>query len=64
MDDNIGVKIDGVLYVRLDDVWPMRDEIERLRAALREKDNIAYVIDGHGVTHNTFTIVYKGGSDD
>ena len=34
MDDNIGVKINGVLYVRLDDVRPMRDEIEQLREAL------------------------------
>lgn len=40
------------------------DEIERLRAALREKDSIAYIVDGHGITHNTFTIVYKGENDD
>jgi hypothetical protein len=35
------------------------DRIEALEAALREKDNIAYIIDGHGVTHNTFTIIYR-----
>ena len=35
------------------------DEIERLRAALREKDNIAYIIDSHGMTHQSFTIVYS-----
>jgi hypothetical protein len=40
------------------------DRIEALEAALREKDNIAYIIDGHGITHNTFTIVYKEKSDD
>ena len=43
-----------------------RDRIEaldkrnkELETALREKDNIAYIIDGHGITHNTFTIVYR-----
>jgi hypothetical protein len=40
------------------------ERIEQLEAALREKDNIAYIIDGHGITHNTFTIVYKEKSDD
>ena len=34
------------------------NRIEQLEAALREKDNIAYIIDGHGISHNTFTIVY------
>ena len=28
-------------------------------AALREKDNIAYIIDSHGIAHDTFTIVYR-----
>ena len=37
----------------------MRERLAELEAALREKDYIAYVIDGHGITHNTFTIVYK-----
>ena len=37
----------------------MKAEIERLRAALREKDNIAYIIDSHGMTHQSFTIVYS-----
>jgi hypothetical protein len=36
------------------------DRIEQLEAALREKDNIAYIIDGHGITHESFTIVYRG----
>jgi hypothetical protein len=40
------------------------DRIGQLEAALREKDNIAYIIDGHGITHITFTIVYKDKSDD
>ena len=35
------------------------DRIEQLEAALREKDNIAYIIDGHGMTHESFTIVYR-----
>jgi hypothetical protein len=35
------------------------DRIEQLEAALREKDNIAYVIDSHGMTHQSFTIVYR-----
>lgn len=35
------------------------DEIERMRAALREKDNIAYIIDSHGMTHQSFVIVYS-----
>ena len=36
------------------------DRIEQLQAALREKDNIAYIIDSHGMTHEAFTIVYRG----
>ena len=35
------------------------DRIKELEAALREKDNIAYVIDSHGMTHQCFTIVYR-----
>ena len=35
------------------------DRIEQLEGALREKDNIAYVIDSHGISHDTFTIVYR-----
>ncbi len=33
-DDHIAVKIDGVLYVKLDDAKKLREEIERLRNAL------------------------------
>jgi SMC interacting uncharacterized protein involved in chromosome segregation len=50
------------------------NEIERLCAeiarknaaleALREKDNIAYIIDSHGMTHESFTIVYREKKDD
>jgi hypothetical protein len=40
------------------------DRIEQLEVALRAKDNIAYIIDGHGMTHECFTIVYKEKSDD
>ena len=40
-DDYIGVKIDGVIYVKLDDVKPMGTRIEKLEAALREIDTIA-----------------------
>jgi hypothetical protein len=36
------------------------DRIEQLETALREKDNIDYIIDSHGISHNTFTIVYGG----
>jgi len=32
-DDHIGVKINGIIYVKLDDVKPMRDRIEKLEAA-------------------------------
>jgi hypothetical protein len=35
------------------------DRIEALEAALREKDNIAYIIDSHGMTHQSFVIVYS-----
>lgn len=34
-DDHIAVKIDGVIYVKLDDVKPMRARIEKLETALR-----------------------------
>ena len=34
-EDHIAVKIDSVLYVKFDDVKPMRDRIETLEAALR-----------------------------
>lgn len=34
-EDHIGVKIDGVIYVKLEDVKPMRDRIEKLVTALR-----------------------------
>jgi hypothetical protein len=51
---------DGWCYGCWDDL-PERaaDRIEQLEAALRGKDNIAYVIDSHGMTHDTFTIVYR-----
>ena len=35
-EDHIAVKINGVIYVRLDDVKPMCARIEKLEAALRE----------------------------
>lgn len=35
------------------------DEIERLRQLVKELNSVAYVIDGHGVAHHSFTIVYK-----
>ena len=59
MTDDIVARLRG--YKWWDDNLELEaaDEIERLRAALREKDNIAYIIDGHGVTHNAFTIVYR-----
>lgn len=34
-------------------------EIERLRQLVHELNSVAYVIDGHGVAHRSFTIVYK-----
>jgi hypothetical protein len=39
------------------------DRIEQLEAALLEKGNIAYIIDGHGITHESFTIVYREKTD-
>ena len=33
-DDHIGVKIDGVIYVKLDDVKPLRARIEELEDAI------------------------------
>ena len=35
IEDHIAVKIDGALYVKFDDVKPMRDRIVKLEAALR-----------------------------
>jgi len=38
-------------------------EKELLEKAWRIKDDIAYVLDGHGITHNTFTIIYREKKD-
>jgi len=35
------------------------DEIERLRQLVSEMGSVAYVIDGHGIAHHNFTIVYR-----
>jgi hypothetical protein len=35
------------------------EEIERLREKEKEFDQIAYVIDSHGITHEEFTIIFK-----
>ena len=35
------------------------DEIERLRQLVSEMGSVEYVIDGHGVAHHSFTIVYR-----
>jgi hypothetical protein len=35
------------------------NEIERLRQLVHELNSVAYVIDSHGVVHQSFTIVYK-----
>ena len=35
-ENHIAVKIDGVVYVKLNDVKPMRFRIEKLEAALQE----------------------------
>jgi hypothetical protein len=48
-------RYDGQLMMRA----KAADRIEQLEAALREKDNIAYIIDSHGITHEAFTIVYR-----
>jgi hypothetical protein len=42
MDDHIAVKIDGVVYVKLEDVKPMRYRIDELEAALREIADLNY----------------------
>jgi hypothetical protein len=40
--------------------WYLRgDEIERLRQIVLKLNSVAYVIDGHGIAHHSFTIVYK-----
>lgn len=39
-DNHIAVKINGVIYVKLDDVRPMREEIERLRAMIAWMENM------------------------
>jgi len=39
-------------------------EKELLEKAWRIKDDIAYILDGHGITHNTFTIIYREKKDD
>lgn len=36
MDDHIALKINGITYVKLDDVKPMRYRIDELEAALRQ----------------------------
>ena len=41
-EDHIGVKIDGVIYVKLEDVKPMRARIEKLELALREIAALGY----------------------
>jgi hypothetical protein len=38
-------------------------EKELLEKAWRIKDDIAYILDGHGITHNTFTIIYREKKD-
>ena len=35
------------------------DEIERLRQLVIEMGSVEYVIDGHGIAHHNFTIVYR-----
>ena len=37
----------------------MLKEIERLQQLVSELNSVAYVIDGHGIAHHNFTIVYK-----
>jgi len=56
----------GMICVYCDmeyDVLKLIDRIEQLEAALREKDNIAYIIDSHGMTHECFTIIYREKKD-
>jgi hypothetical protein len=50
-DDHIGVKIDGIIYVKLDDVKPMRARIEKLEAALREIAASAWDCNGTTCEH-------------
>ena len=46
-------------HFSIKDVHDVRAYIDQLEAALRAKDEIAYVIDSHGMTHQSFTIVYR-----
>jgi hypothetical protein len=55
---------DPEIGMAIDEIVVLKERIKELEAALREKDNIAYIIDGHGVTHNTFTIIYREKKDD
>ena len=43
----------------LNKMLEMQIRIEQLEAALREIGHIAYFIDSHGISHDTFTIVYR-----
>jgi hypothetical protein len=47
-----------------DQIAEAADRIEALEKELQEKNDIAYIIDGHGITHNTFTIIYREKKDD
>jgi len=49
----------GVMFWDYEVIDAAADRIEQLEAALRDKDDIAYVIDSHGMTHQCFTIVYR-----
>jgi hypothetical protein len=46
-------------YKLIDTADEAADRIEQLETALRDKNDIAYVIDSHGMTHQCFTIVYR-----
>jgi len=35
------------------------EKIERLRQIVLDLKSVDYVIDSHGITHHSFTIVYK-----
>lgn len=58
-DDHIAVKIDGVIYVKLDDVKPMRARIEKLEATLREIVDRAEHRMGHAVSDDVCAISRK-----
>jgi len=59
MTDDLVKRLRGYCDGNNDLMDAAADRIEELEAALREKDNIAFIIDGQGIAHDSFTIVFR-----